>query len=717
MKNGKTINSFFFLFFFTILFMAIPSLTTIHADTRFIVNTGHQGEVTDMRVQQSSDRLVSVGKDGTLRVWDMKRDRLLDHIQIGHRPIEMLQLHPRKSIAAVLEVSENDGYILSVWNWEKERKLFSRELNEKPLYLSFSRQGSYLIYSLPQWRSIRILDADSGLVMPYLQNGFGIVSFFLTNSSETTLMAYTTQGRVLYLGIENGKQIRVVEGLPESLKTIFLTSSSRYACGYRDGKLFLFDIYDRNRPVELETPLFRDATYHQESDTFFGIVSNKDSSTSNSEVKINQYNLDPSGKTIELQNEILLQSSTNGTLTANSDSLFTTGNDGEIYRFQHQTKSNALFSDNALRPIYNLGLKDSKLFLATSNSILTLETEAFAKPAEQLLDTEEVNLAEYLLPWQKGETGLQLSNRDTLFVWRETGNEGKLMEFDTEKGKPIFGPINTPRGISDVEPSGRNFIILENNGRIKRIEPASFFPLNEIVESIPEKAVSFQYLAIGAQTILQTDSRTLLVGKNRSQRFRDPLLKINLNTGETIPISGNMNSIYELVMNDRNKSLFSIGMRETSSGKISTTLNRHTLYNPGQQREIFSYDGRDSNASMVFDDTSDRLYFTIGYNSLHYFDGRRSKDFPVAGDVIPRQLAVNEEYLISLNRDSTVSLWDKDRMQNLVTFYLFKDGRWLAVFGSEGYFGSPGIEDRITVVQDGKPLPSFRNSRFRLGDR
>ncbi len=146
-----------------------------------------------------------MGKNGTVRVWTGTPLIQLRKIQVSHLPILSITVDSRNQRIGVVESNGLTQHFLSVWEWETGFRKYHIPLKELPLFMQFSPQGTFIGLSKPTWQSITLYDGETGAPLPYLQEGFGIVNFFLVSTSENTLMSYSpASGSLIYWNLREG---------------------------------------------------------------------------------------------------------------------------------------------------------------------------------------------------------------------------------------------------------------------------------------------------------------------------------------------------------------------------------------------------------------------------------------------------------------------------------------------------------------------------------
>ncbi len=210
-------------------------------ETMPVLQSGHSGPILAMARDETNGVLFTGGKDGSVRIWRGTPLALERKIQVSHYPILSISADPVKKRIAVIESNGLTQHFLSVWNWETGTRRFQFPLTEFPLFMQFSPQGNFLGMGKPTWDSLSFFDAENGHKLSYVQEGFGIVNFFLVSSSENTLLSYSpSSGTLIYWNLKEGSRKSTIQSVPE-LK-LLTTLTERYAVGADSRALYLIDL-------------------------------------------------------------------------------------------------------------------------------------------------------------------------------------------------------------------------------------------------------------------------------------------------------------------------------------------------------------------------------------------------------------------------------------------------------------------------------------------
>ena len=95
------------------------------------------------------------------------------------------------------------------------------------------------------------------------------------------------------------------------------------------------------------------------------------------------------------------------------------------------------------------------------------------------------------------------------------------------------------------------------------------------------------------------------------------------------------------------------------------------------------FEGEDLEATLAGDERGN-VFTTLGYDSVAVFrDGRI--DELESSNQVPRGLFVHNGKVISLNRDSSISVWDIPSRDLVLNLHMFRDGTWAAELPGGGY--------------------------------
>jgi WD40 repeat protein len=207
---------------------------------------------------------------------------------------------------------------------------------------------------------------------------------------------------------------------------------------------------------------------------------------------------------------------------------------------------------------------------------------------------------------------------------------------------------------------------------------------------------TFSYSSLGLRTLTFTSERTVIVGSSRSVRWNTTLLHLDPGTGETVPINDSNIITFALAFDPVTRQLYSLGIEQVG-GRPRTVLKAHYGRTFDRSRTLMSYPGEDLDATLVLGNDG-TVYTSLGDAGVRSISWGETLDFENDGK-LHRVLKIAGSWLISLNSDSSITVWDLETRDKLLDFYLFDDLNWAAISSEGGYYTSAGTDSRILFYQ------------------
>ncbi|MFW5727017.1 MAG: WD40 repeat domain-containing protein [Spirochaetia bacterium] len=663
------------IFIFVVLLATSFSLAW--TENRVLISTGHTKSINDFALLESNNTLFSAGDDGTLRVWDPESNQLLHKLQISHLPIVKIAVHPNKPEVALVETDRINTYHLSVWNYSTGKELFSHKIQETPIFLKYSPQGTYLVYSRTDWKSLTFLDADSGRLEPLLGQGFGIVSDVFFSQSEKTLVTYNSSGTIRYWNTENGEQKTDPISTIGDLTQIAFSENGVFMLGVKGNTLYLVNLVNGQIEAREQFQNLHSYSFNSESNMVTLYI------TENSRPRFFSYRVERNNSLLPVQKSNMAPDDTQDPLQLIGSTLFFCKPDGSISTQSVFSSEEELFSKSVLMKVSDIGFSDNRLFIATENEIFSLRSSAFSTPkkAEGRNSDFSFSTERYKNPLQT-ESGITVFADKSFLLYPTQGEENSLYLFDTNRFAPLDSELTAP-----VQAAGlydNSVLLLEQGGTLRIIDPIADEEL-------------FNYSSFGLQEGTESYNDKIIVARNKNEFINTTLLSINPQTSETVPIPDRNLLTFSLDYDHTTRSLYTLGF-EKRRNSIRTVLKQHQGTNYGRVSTLLSYPGEDNDASVVVDPATSRVFTSLGYGNVHMFtwDGFTTLE-KVAH--IPRKLYVHAGLLYSLNGDSSIAVWDITHGKLLMTLYLFENSSWAITFSDGSYYASEGADQWIHQIR------------------
>ena len=665
------------------------------------LDSGHIGAVISLAWDEGGNLLFSGGRDGTLRIWRTEPLRLLRKIQISDLPVRKIKLNPKKNDIAIVQTDGISRHELSVWNWETGKRKFSASLSEVPLILEFSPLGNFVVVSKTDWKSLTFFDASSGKILPYLRDGFGIVSFLMVSASENTLLSYTpSSGSFIYWELKPGTVKQTVRSVPE-LKNLTLFTA-RYALGTM-GQDFV--------AVDLVTGSVA-ASIHEEG--ILKIVVNPRGGISTLGTRDGAWYmqtwdfLPPDSfssrglliKTGDMNRRV--PPDVADSLYA-GDRLFLALADGAIGSVMGPYQPLEHLGKNRISAVTDILAGEGYMHAVTANRIFTFSSDLFSRSLSRLSQATFLKMDIKYNPLETS-SGIIEDGAGNVYFWNKDPNSpGKIARIDLSTGSVIsrFDAFSLP--LSTVREADNFIFSLEKNGSLRKINAGTMLQ-------------EYEYPAWGLHTMEPLDNRVFLAGKNSSGTFMSPLISIDTFTGETVSLSiPRVFLVFHIKYDPVRGRLHFLGLEETGPNKTGTKLFSADLSRPESAVAVGSYESVDIDAEIYIDRETAHLYTTLGNSRIRSWDGSRWKDFePYNG--LTSTLHDYGDILFGINSEGSVSLWEKKSGKLLGTIYILSDGNWL-VLTAEGYVLSSHQNTQdipLTTLKNGSELPAEKLEDLRL---
>jgi len=682
------------------------------ADVRSLVNTGHVGSVLDLQYDEKRDLLFSAGEDGAVKIWDAKAGSLVRSLRVTPHAAEMVAVNPLASQIAVVAVDGLRAFSVSVWDWEQERQILRIPLKEAPLFVRFSGQGTWLVYGVSAWQGLKIVDISTGDALTFHPEGFGIVGFAEVSRSEKTIMTYQIAGRITYWDLASGDLIREVPTAPY-LSRIRISRDRRFIVGNTGREALLIDTFTgavRGRaPVNGDMAL----AISPGGDRMAGVPA---AGGIISRWVISGDTLAPQPAPVRVEASSAGASSGGASseesfqaLCYGSDGLFLAAADGSIGAMSESGETR-LIGRNALAGITGMDVARGLLAVGGPDWVRVFSSDLLAG------ETAPTYVRSILFenPW-KADVGLMFLSDSALLAWTRDDKPPRFAVVD------LPAPFPSRMAASEAA-SGARFRMLPPGFRAPLVDLAALGPDLLGIEAggtvrVVDRAsgsTRFETRVPAISAIVRSSPTEFVGGRNTALAAGGSLVRINTRTGETVGVAGRNVFSWDLVFDPGGLSaagpaLYAVGVDAAGA----TNLLRYD--GPGFEREtvLASDPEEDLDASLALDPDTHAVFATVGRARTVAWDGRETRALP-AEVVTSRKLLARDGLLLSLNRDSTLTISAQATGARIAELSLFSDGEWAALAPGGGYLASPGGDARVSVFRDDEPVEAREDYRLRM---
>ena len=644
-----------------------------HAATQAVVISGHRGAVLAIDHDDSRGLLFTAGADGAVRIWNASTRSLVKSLTVTSLQAGMLAVSPADTKFAVLSMDALQSFSLEVWDWRTGEQLFKIPLADQPLFLRYSASGRYILYGLPRWESLRIVNASDGSPVAFHPEGFGMVGFAALSRSEKILMTYRLTGTISYWDLDSGRLLEDLHSVP-LLSHIRLTPDLGSIIGSTDSELCLIDVASGRLQDRASLSAVTSLDVSPAGDQIACIAeSGTLSRWSLSQGAMTRTAAPPSpppdASVVRYVSGALVLGSGSGELTSLTA-------DGGTSRFP--TDERALVTGMAVR--------GDAIALASSSWIKAFTTGLPDAARPGGATAESIGTLQIDNPF-KVPTDLTFLDDDSLLVWTTGDGPGTYGVLDLRTGgfrsvgspaQPLAAPVI--EAVSD----GSRCLILAKDGTLRIIDLAS-------------GVTRAQMWRPGAMWATLIAGNTVVVGGQPGDTVPGSLVKITMETGETDPIPTTNRYTYDVIYDTRTSTLYSLGVDADGS----TNLLANTGPDFQVQSVVESTPGEHLFATLCFDEPTGALYTTLGREQISQWKQGSLQKLPASarGAIA---LYCSGGLLYALNRDSSVSLVDTSHGQSAAELSVFPEGGWALIMSDGKFAASAGALSHVAVLQDGK---------------
>ncbi len=650
------------------------------------VNMGFVGPVNEISAHPDGERIVTIGNDGTLRVLEERTGSTLHRLQISALPLVRLAVHPERPYAATVESDEVSIFWISVWDWEENRRLFRRRIEEKPLAFSFSPRGTHLIYTTTNWRSVFVLDSETGQLQTRLSNGFGIVSAFVLGSTEQTFLAYLPSGSIQYRETATG-ELRGGNEFPtiSNLDNVHFIQKNRYAIGTKNNNLIAIDLLTgaevARRPIGRLVSLSID-----ESNDEILVATNSE----NDGPELSLYSLGSSGF-LSRYLRFDLPEDPLSAMDISERTLYTGTGTGKIVRQTRYQSSPETLLEPRLAQVNDLGPGRS-ILLTTPERIVTVYSSTLASGNLSSTFAAETELLTYSRPNPLGSPlGVNVLTDNYYILWSKNGTSSgaaelpRVLHFSSVEGAMQDFSVEADSPIAAFETRGFNALTLDTRGNVD-------------IRNLFDDEPSFELTSFELRDVAFADINQIVVAGRLSTILQTTTYRIDTRTGETVGLDVRGSVTFDIHYDPDTKRLYAMtiaGERDTPK----TIVTEH--YGDGfeHNREVYSIDGEHFDAAFTSLDGD--LFFSLAGRVYARRSNSSRLDVLESNNNVPRALRSYADWLFSINRDSSVSLWKASTGTYIATFYLFEldppdatasSPEWAVIHASGRYLTSPDLD-------------------------
>ena len=182
---------------------------------------------------------------------------------------------------------------------------------------------------------------------------------------------------------------------------------------------------------------------------------------------------------------------------------------------------------------------------------------------------------------------------------------------------------------------------------------------------------------------------------SRITHFAGSLILIDTDTGETVSIASDALFSYDIAYDPLKDRLYSLSAEKDGDDTV-TTVTMHYGENYETHRLLLKHPGEDLSATLNVSPDDREVYTSLGYEGISAWDGSTLKRSETPR-FIPRKISVTKDYVFTLNRNSSITMWDRKGNKVYCEFFLFDDLSWAIYFPHERAYISHNADEHIII--------------------
>jgi hypothetical protein len=613
-----------------------------------ISTQSHQGGVNKLISIPTQNVLdysyFSIGEDGFLIKWS--DDNQGEHYQISDVGIKLIAVSPNGNDIAVYETDGGSVNKVSIWDWRNLSRKWQKKYTDSITSINFSAKGTYLIVGTATVDGAEFINTTNWSKVNKIKSDTGIVNYIKTSDSEKTVLFYSPSGNLSYYNMQNGQlkeKFQIIRGLSQPL----LYNNNVFFAGVKDNIIYIINAYEGTTvsTINAQNPIILSSS--NDSNLYYLEYDGRN----NYELKMLE-NL--SGQKVSNPRNVKtlkgprgnasiatgLKQDTNIVLGSRSGSIYKIDTDPSLSTIQMEE-----ITENIYSKIYDMTPAEEDFYFLTEKAVY-----------KSSYDTGKVDK----LAATDGQTNIISYNTDNVILWTKSSrNPVVRLNLQTKQKDILFTPKNNIQSLRLSSIGDKKYLIeIESNTTLNLYDftNKNFFEV---------------YSGTGIQDAVLNDNGKLYIAKTAASNPKVPLLRVDIDSLETVPMSleGNVsyalstdgNMIYGIVLQSDNN------IKNTYVYSFNTQTNKAT--------NILKFSEEDSEAFTYLSGT--QLYTNIGKNKVYCYNIATKKRFSYNRTAsIPFSISQNGSRVVILNDNGSISWCSTSNSKLLADWYLTTDDQW-----------------------------------------
>ncbi|BDC93301.1 hypothetical protein [Treponema bryantii] len=610
-----------------------------------ISTQSHQAQVTQVApvsARGTDGSYYTASDDGFVIRWTF--DGQGEHYQFSDVAIKLLAVSPDGNEIALYETDGGSINRITVWDWKTLSRKYLKKFSDSITSLSYSSKGNYLIAGTATVDGAVFIRTQGWQIVDKIKANTGIVSYIHTSATEKTCAFYSPSGNLSFYDFTTGKlkqKMQIVKGLSQTV----MYNENRYFAGIRDGSIYItaagktIASVSANNPIIISTEADYNL-YYLETD-----------GRGNYEVKMLE-----SLEDNKVSNPRLVKSLKgprgSAVITAavkDATNIYFGSKTGSVYKSEVEatitTNTMVEMTENTYSKIYGMAPAENDFYFLTTNAIY-----------RSSYDTGVISR----LSSTSGETDIISYKDNSVILWSQSEKTPiKLLNLDTKTPSVLFTPKNSVQKVRLCSVDGKDYLIEIESNSVVNLYDIQTGTLSEV------------YSGTGIQDAVYMNNKLVYIAKSAATNPQTPLLTVNPETMETVPISIKGNVTYALSTDG--KTIYGLYIVSDETGR-NTYVFSYNVYTK-QMTNILKFAEEDAEAFTYLNGNT--LFTNIGRNKVYCYNLSTKKRFAYNRSAsIPKTLCLNSRRAVILNSNGSISWCGTSDSKLLADWYLTKDDQW-----------------------------------------
>ena len=610
-----------------------------------ISTQSHQAQVTQVApvsARGTDGSYYTASDDGFVIKWTF--DGQGEHYQFSDVAIKLLAVSPDGNEIALYETDGGSINRITVWDWKTLSRKYLKKFSDSITSLSYSSKGNYLIAGTATVDGAVFIRTQGWQIVDKIKANTGIVSYIHTSATEKTCAFYSPSGNLSFYDFTTGKlkqKMQIVKGLSQTV----MYNENRYFAGIRDGSIYItaagktIASVTANNPIIISTEADYNL-YYLETD-----------GRGNYEVKMLE-----SLEDNKVSNPRLVKSLKgprgSAVITAavkDATNIYFGSKTGSVYKSEVKatiaTNTMVEMTENTYSKIYGMAPAENDFYFLTTNAIY-----------RSSYDTGVISR----LSSTSGETDIISYKDNSVILWSQSEKTPiKLLNLDTKTPSVLFTPKNSVQKVRLCSVDGKDYLIEIESNSVVNLYDIQTGTLSEV------------YSGTGIQDAVYMNNKLVYIAKSAATNPQTPLLTVNPETMETVPISIKGNVTYALSTDG--KTIYGLYIVSDETGR-NTYVFSYNVYTK-QMTNILKFAEEDAEAFTYLNGNT--LFTNIGRNKVYCYNLSTKKRFAYNRSAsIPKTLCLNSRRAVILNSNGSISWCGTSDSKLLADWYLTKDDQW-----------------------------------------